>query len=210
MNVKSQADILSAVIIVIITLGLISTAYLWAAPAIQKKLDAAIAERVYKSFDRNNVNSLPRKIEYIAAHGGEESFDAVTEGIWTLNTSIKCPYINNSIQFSFVSTDLPSNISEGSILISGKNEIDEPTLGMDNPSAVYANVDKSGDRYDIAFKTQFIGLKAGDKTYKIVLVKDPSGSPSSVWKTIKISRDYVGPDQTDQNLIITKIKILLV
>lgn len=206
MNVKSQADILSVVIIVIITIGLISTAYFWTVPEIQRIQDATIAERIYQLFNRNNVNSLPRKIEYIAAHGGEESFDATVKGIWTLNMT------DTSIQFSFLSRALPQNISEKQvgmpwILISGKDGTG--TLGKDNPLAVYTKVDRSGDRYNIGFKTKVIQLTADTKTYNITLKPVPEDVFSSVWKTIKISRGDVGPSQTNPNLIITEIKIQL-
>ena len=74
MRKKSQVDIISAILVITIALTLVSIAYFWGIPLIQKREASAIIERASKHFDRNNVNSLTRKIEYIARMGGEDTF----------------------------------------------------------------------------------------------------------------------------------------
>jgi len=72
---KGQSDIISIVLIIIIAIGLVSTAYTWGIPLIQKQQDTALVVRVANFFSNDNVNSLQKKIVSVATNGGEESQD---------------------------------------------------------------------------------------------------------------------------------------
>lgn len=210
MRSKGQADILSAVIIVIIALSLVSTAYMWGIPLIEKRQHTALVERAAKYFDRNNVNSLASKIEYIAKYGGETTFSLDIDGTWFL-----CPYDeisphNNSIQFTFFSK--VSNIAEDYGWIPNTCGSPPGELGIDDPSIVCARADTTGTGYSITYKIWFRELdESPEKGYKIVLVpRNEEGPFISTTKSIRISYGSKREvQQAGKRLIITEIKILL-
>ena len=209
---KSQVDIISAIIIVIIALTLFSTAYFWGMPLIQKRQDTALVERAFKYFDPNNPNSLGNRIEYVANFGGEQSFSIDLNGIWILHPCDENSVENNSISFTFSAK--VSNVAPNLGWIPFSSNIQEiGKLGLDKPSVIFERADSAGDRYNITLKAWFRELENvdGSKAYKICLVKDPSGKSTSTSKTIKISRGEIKTVQKDgKSLTITEIKILLV
>jgi hypothetical protein len=208
---KSQADIVSAVIIVIVALSLVGAAYMWGMPLIQKRQDTALVERAAKHFDRSNVNSLPKKIEYIYQNGGEETFTIDIDGLWSLYPSTDNNVENNSIQFSFVSRVTNIAVDEGWVPLSTSNTDPIVSIGED-PSVVFGRADSSGSMYNITFKTWFRELdKSPTEGYKIILTRDTAGPLRSTGKSVRISRGSVTPvTQSGKTLIITEIKILLV
>jgi hypothetical protein len=204
---KAQADIISAVIIITIAIGLVYTAYSWGLPLIQKKQDAALAERVFNYFNQKNENSLPNKIEYIAKNRGEETFTLDANGIWIINQD------EDSISFTFFSR--ASNIAVGDWIslttgVKCSSTGIEPSTGIvgDKPSVVCARADLLQDGYNITYKVWFRQLNetGGERGYKINLLKHPGGPSSSTGKYVRIFYDRVYQEQT---LIITEIKILL-
>jgi hypothetical protein len=202
---KGQTDIISVVIIFIISLGLVSTAYMWGVPLIQKKQDTAVVDRMDKSFDKNNANSLEKKIEYVANNGGSDTFVADTNGILEIDST------ENSIQFSFTSKASKIGTGVGWVAISSGNINPKGTLGLDDSFIVWGRSDiTSGGMYNTTYKVQFRELWDSSNTngFKISLT---NLSPSSrvLGKYVKISRGNVGPDPNNNNLIITEIKLLL-
>lgn len=209
MGLKAQADIISAVIIIIIAIGLTGTAYTWGIPLIQKRQHEALADRVYNSFDQNKVNSLPSKIEFVArTSGAEETFTLDVDGVWILSPS------ENSIQFTFLSKASKVAVGQWSSLTPGATcPPSNGTLGKDKSSVVCARADITHDIYNITYKIYFRTLfeeTNANKGYKINLVKDPRGSLNTTSKSIRISRGDIRTETTgDKTLIITEVKILL-
>lgn len=209
---KAQADIVSAVIIVIIALSLVSTAYMWGLPLIQKKQDTAIVERVSNAFSPDNVNSITKKIESVANRGGEETFTLDVDGLWILYPYDANTVENNSIQFAFSSRVTNVGVDKGWIPLSSGN-IGIGTLGLDDSSVVFGRADSAGSFYNITYKSWFRELdESSTKGYKINLLVDERGSDKSTGKTVRISRAKDPYSQTvgGKTLIITEIKILLV
>jgi len=208
MGMKGQTDIISVIIIVVISLGLVSTALMWGMPLIEKRQDTVIIERVDKSFDLNSVNSLPRKIEAVAREGGQTIFTIDTRGKWYLDNQTVGEN-NNSIRFSFVSSSYKVDQNIGWVPLSTGNPGPTGTLGIDEPSVVFGRTDKTEEKPDITYKVWFRELwnAAGTKGYKIVLFAE--GSNSSIGNSIKISRrSEPKPDLTNEKLMITEINIL--
>src|SRR3972149_1330879 len=97
---KGQSEIVSVLLIVLISAGLFAFIYFWVMPSIEKYQAEAIAKRVAAFFDQNNANSLPSKIEFIANNGGETTFTIPdVNGLWTLEVYAS----GNALQFSFPS-----------------------------------------------------------------------------------------------------------
>lgn len=211
MRLKAQADIVSVVIIVIMSLGLISSALMWGLPLIQKQQDTAVSERINKYFDMSNINSLPKKIQSVAIGGGEEIFAEDAGGIWILYTNQQGEN-NNSLTFSYQSKVEKFAPNMGWIPISTGNPSPQGTLGIDDATVVFGRADKtSGGLINTTYKIWMRELwdTSQGKGYKIVLVND-NGPNRATGKSLKISRvDEPAPDANNNNLIVTKINILL-
>lgn len=214
---KSQVDIVSAILILMIALSLTGTAYVWGYPLIQKRQASATVDRVYSYFNQENSNSLSTVIEYVANNKGEKTFFLDVGGMWQLNET------ENSLQFTFQSK--VSNFALNTIypisLTASASCIPEPspkngTVGLDKPSVVCVRANRAGDMVTINYKIWFRELHTDPfspttRGFKIELTKDPSGLLISTSKTVKIIFSDTSQQQIDsKTLIITKIKILLI
>lgn len=218
MDLKAQVDIISAVIIIAIAIGLTATAYTWGIPLIQKRQHEALAEKVHNSFDQNKINSLPSKIEFIAkTSGAEETFTLDVNGVWILYPAdCTSPPDCNSIEFTFLSKASKVAVGQWSSLTPGANctpPIDSGILGKDKSSVVCARADRLQDIYNVTYKIYYRELfeeSDVNKGYKINLIKDDRGSFNSTSKSIRILRGDVKTEPIGgKTLIITEIKILL-
>lgn len=209
-GMKSQADIISAVIVIIIAITLVSAAYMWGIPLIRKRQDTALVERAKSYFDRENFNSLVRKIEFIAKHGGEDTFTLDINGIWTLYPHDAVSLENNSIHFTFSAIVSNIGVNQGWIPLSSAFTEAIGKVGIDDPSVVFARADESPQGYNITYKTWFRELKETEtKSHKINLLAQ--GPTRSTGKTIRISRgDVYSTTVAGKTLIITEIKLLLI
>jgi hypothetical protein len=198
---KAQAEVVSIALIVTLTLTFIGIAYTWLYPWIERKQAEIKVERLLSDFDPNNPNSLPRKIEYIAKVGGEDSFRISTEGVWRLSE------IENSIDFYTFSKAVTPKISIGMWKNLTIGECPIPSQGKigEAPYVVCVRADPHLDGYNITFRVTFRELnETPTKSSKIIL----TDSLTSVSMKIKISRDDIYSRLIDNKmLIITKIKI---
>lgn len=206
---KSQADIVSAVIIIVITLSLLSTAYFWGLPLIQKRQDTAIAERVGSHFNQNNANSLPNRIEDVAKVGGETTFNLDVDGLWILDEN------QDTLQFTFLSR--VSNIAANAGWISLTSGASCPpstgTVGQDKLSVICARSDTVANNYNITYRIWYRTLNesGGDKAHRIDLLQHSASAPTSTGKNVRIFEGDIRQELiAGQTLIITEVKILLV
>jgi len=198
--VKSQADIVSAVIIVVLALSLTSSALLWGLPLIQKRQDSVMVTRAHNFFNKELVS----KIKSVANVGGTEKAILDVKGIWTLNVT------KNTISFMFFSkaSDKATGVwvGEGCDSVEGfKGQ--EGIFGEEEPCLVCAFSKEVSGGYEITYEIGCRTLTSDGKKYKIEFVKPTGGLTTSTGKGIAISRQSVS--QVDPNLIITKIEILL-
>lgn len=210
MGVKAQADVITAVIIILLAAALTTSAYLWGMPLVQKRQEVAMVEKVASYFDRENSNSLVKKIEYVAKNGGEETFTSEVNGIWELYPYDFSGFQNNSIEFMFRSK--ATNIAPDMGWIPFKtSSISSPGYaGIDEASVVLAKAESSGDAFLLRYRIWLRSLIADGKTYEIRLYpRNPSNPNASTANTIRISREGVPQFDPNNNLIITKIQILL-
>lgn len=212
---KAQTEIISSIIIVIIALGLMSAAYFWGYPLIQKRQDTAVADRVYSYFDQGNTNSLPNVIENVANNGGEKTFYVETNGIWILNPT------ENYIQFTYLSkvskfatnTGYPISLTQGAQCTPNPTN---GTLGVDKVSVVCVQASTIADQLNITYRVWFRELyenpySSTTKGYKIKLVKDDAGLLGSTEKSVKIIFSDTKQEIVGGKTLITKeIKILLI
>ena len=221
-SLKGQADIISAVIIISIAIGLVATAYTWGIPLIQKRQDAALSDRVFSYFNQNNENSVAKKIQSIANNGGEDTFTSDVNGFWILNPctdagisgcSTNYNFENNSLEFAFFSLVSQYGLDQGWITLSSTDPCPSPpaSVGQD-PYVVCVRSDTYATGYNVTFKVQFRELddSANTRGFKIVLLPQISNLQSSSTKSIRISKgNQYSTVVNGKTLIITEVKILL-
>ena len=226
MGMKGQSDVISVLLIVAISIGLVATAYSWGVPLIQKQQDTSVSTRVFSYYDENNVNSVVKKIENVAKNGGSDTFSSdVKGGIWILNSCVdaadssclQTPYYNfenNSLEFSFFSRVSQYSVGTGWITVSSSDPCPSPasTIGQDS-YVVCVKSDKNLNGYNVTYKVQFRELDDVTNTdgYKIVLLPQILNLNTSTSGSIQISRGNVitTTDSSGKTLIITEVNILL-
>jgi hypothetical protein len=214
MHRKAQGDIISAVILVVIALGLVGTVYTWGMPLIEKQQGKAVVERLYSYFDKGNANSLPRIIEDVANNGGEKTFYSTIEGLWALNEYSALGYSNNSLQFLMRSkiSNIGTNIGWVSLSGDAACPPEIGILGTGKSTVVCARADSVENGYEIVYRLWLRELDegGGNRGYKINLVRHESGPLASSGKSLRISRGNIQTvTQGSKTLIITEVKILL-
>ncbi|MGC8993199.1 MAG: hypothetical protein ACP5H3_00190 [Candidatus Aenigmatarchaeota archaeon] len=207
-KIKAVSEIISVVMIVVISIGLISAAYMYGYPLIQKSQDKPALEKAISFFDIYNPSSLPKRIEFIANNGGEDSLTLDTQGIWEVHPYDENSNLNNSIIFYFFTkvTNIKSN-QFISLTPGGECPPKEGIVGSDTSYVVCIKGEPIFDGINITYAVFFRGLKApSGETYKIALTTQDGVLKRSTGKTLRIIRDSI--DKLD-NQIITKIKIIL-
>jgi hypothetical protein len=226
---KGQSDIISAVIIIVIAIGLVATAYTWGLPLIQKRQDSALANRAFNYFNEDNMNSLVKKIESIARNSGEDTFSIDVNGIWTLYPCRDADIgvrgcmsgydiENNSIHFSLYSRVSNIGINQGWITLSSTEACPagKTIIGSD-PYVVCARADSYAGGYNITYRVQFRELEESPQEgmnltrgFKIVLIP-AINLTRSTGNLVRITRGDVYSQDVGGNktLIITEVKILL-
>jgi len=205
---KGQSDIISAVIIIIIAIGLVSTAYTWGIPLIQKQQDTSLVDRVTSYFSPDNVNSIEKRIVSIATNGGEETFSEDASGFWQLVPN-GASADSNSLSFTFFSR--VSNIATGQwVSLNGPACTAAPGSVGEDPYVVCARADPISNGFNITYKVQFRQLQGSMQGYQIYLLPATSSPLSSTSKTMRIQKgNSYTTVANGQNLIIVEAKILL-
>lgn len=207
---KGQSDIISIILIILIAIGLVGTAYTWGIPLIQKQQDTALVERVANYFSNDNVNSIQKKIISVATAGGEETFSEDVSGFWQLIPNGAIIVDNNSLTFTFFSK--VSNIANGTWVTLNGVPCPAPSGNVGEDSyALCARSDPLSNGYNITYRVQFRPLQGSTQGYEIYLLQSPSGVLTSTAKVLRIQKgsSYTVTSPTEQNLIIAEVKILL-
>ena len=205
-KIKAVSEIISVVMIIGISIGLISAAYMYGLPLIQKSQDKSSLERTISFFDYNNPSSLPKKIEFVANTGSTEVLTLDTQGIWEVHPYNENSPLNNSIIFSFFSkvtnidTQDPISLTPGSTCSSRSG-----TVGKDSFSVVCIKGNPVFDGYNITYMIFLRNLTSpSGEIYSIEIVSPTGTIMRSTGKTLRISRESI--DKVE-NFIATKIKI---
>lgn len=221
---KGQSEVISSVLILVIAIGLVGTAYVWGIPLIQKRQDSAFSDRVNSYFSQGGT-SIVGKISTIAANGGADTFTSDVGGIWTLNPCVdavdsgcvQSPYYNfenNSLEFSFFSLVSEYGVGQGWITLSSTDPCPSPSANVgQNAYVACVRSDQYGNGYNVTFKIQFRELDTSDNSqgFKIVLIPKIPNLNTSTANSIQISRGNVFStiDSSGKTLIVTEVNILL-
>lgn len=208
---KAQSDIISAVIIILIAVGLVGTAYTWGIPLIQKQQDTAVVQRVANYFSTSNANSLPKKIVSVATNGGEDTFTIDVNGLWQLVPSGSVTQDNNSISFTFFSKVSNVAASQGWVTLNGVPC--PPSTGNvgDDPYAICARADPLSNGFNVTYRVQFRPLCSSTQCtqgYEIYLLQPSAGTSTAQSFRMQKGNSYTST-VSGQTLSITEVKILL-
>lgn len=199
-----QTQVVSVLLIIVITLGVIGSVVPWANNMIQKKKDAKSVEDIYNFFQ-----TLDSSIRNIAENGGEESLTLKVPGRFDIYPeSLSSPF-NNSIIFSF--TSKVSNIAVGDwIPLNTANQNLTAPLGIDPPSVISAKAQKNDDIMEVQYKLWYRELidTVSNRKYKIVITTANDNQINTTTGFMRIQRlnSYYIPSQS---LTITEINIIV-
>ncbi len=216
---KGVSEIISVILILVITIALVATAFNWGLPLIQKTQGDVTVKNLANLFDQSNSNSLPSKIQGIFSNGGEETFSAGTTGIWFLypcSVGTGCSNNNpenNSIQFTFFSK-YTTNIGtdRGWISLSGAScPPPNGILGVNTLSVVCARADSLAGGFNITYRIWYRELDdVAGLAGQLINIVPASSLTSSTNPQIRLSRGNVYQQALGgKTLTITEIKILL-
>ncbi|MEM5793226.1 MAG: hypothetical protein QXY45_02605 [Candidatus Aenigmatarchaeota archaeon] len=202
---KGQSQMVSAILIVLITLGIIGGIYPWASSVIQKKKDSKTVDDVYNFFQK-----LDSTIINIARNGGEESVELKTPGIIEVYpNSISNNPLNNSIVFKFQSK--VTNVAGTSEWIPLNTPNSNPTgiLGIDKPGVILANSTIGERDIDVWYRVWYRELRDPEtgKTYKINITTSDQQIKASSYGFIRIQK--IGSTLYGDNLITTEVNIIV-
>ena len=209
-RIKAVSEIISVVMIIGISIGLISAAYMYGLPLLQKSQDKSMLERIISFFDYYNPSSLPRKIEFVANTGSTEVLTLDAQGIWKVYPYNHNSPLNNSIVFSFFSKVTNINTATPISLISGAAcPPSKGIVGKDTFSVVCLTGTPIYDGFNITYVIYIRSLElpinaSYNEIYSIQLLTPTGGELSSTGKTIRISRQGI---EKSTNFIATKVKI---
>ena len=196
--------------IIAISIGLISAAYMYGLPLLQKSQDRSTLERIVSFFDYYNPSSLPKKIEFVANTGSTEVLTLNAQGIWKVYPYNHNSPLNNSIVFSFFSKVTNINTADPISLIPNTGcPPSKGTVGKDTFPVVCLTGSPVYDGFNITYIIYFRSLEIPidanhSETYSIQLVTPTGVELSSTGKTIRISRQSI---EKSTNFIATKVKI---
>ncbi|MDI6806369.1 MAG: hypothetical protein QMD14_00965 [Candidatus Aenigmarchaeota archaeon] len=211
---RAQVNVISITLIVILSIVLVGTGYLWIKPLIEKKQDTLKVEKLLSDFSQENLDSLPRKIEHVAKTQAEVSFTISSDGIWRLYPSSYVGLENNSIEFFTFSKAITGKISVGMWKSFVEGVTCPPSKGRigEIPYVVCVRADTFADGYNVTYKIIFRELEGVTRGSKINLEKWTAISPeTSTSRDIKIKRGDIYSRFLDtKTLIITEVKFSLV
>ena len=219
---KAMSEILSVILVTLIGISLVGTAYMYAIPMITKRQDGSTTDRMYNYFDRGISSSIARKLESVVKNGGQDAFIYDVSGLWTLHEYTEATSANDSLEFeafsrvSTIAVSTPSNgIDWVSLTDGGSCPPGRGIVGLDPAYVVCAKSTELSDGFRLRYRIWFRELDdaSGTRGYKINLVRDPSGDTAGTSGSVRMenSRVYTcSPPQCSKTLIVTEVKILLV
>ena len=200
---KGQSQMVSALMVVLISLGILGAVFPWASSVIQKKKDAKSVEDVYSFFQK-----LDYTIINIARNGGEESLELKVPGKINVYPESLDSTLNNSIIFEFQSKVSNVAESESWIPLNTPNANTSATLGIDKPGVISGKSTLDDSEIIVYYRLWFRELE--DKTtgniYKISLTTSEDNEKESTQGFFRVQR--LSSSQTG-NLIKTQVNIIV-
>ncbi|MEM5815226.1 MAG: hypothetical protein QXD89_01920 [Candidatus Aenigmatarchaeota archaeon] len=205
---KTVSEIISVVLILVLSLGLVSTALMYGYPMIRKTQDRVKLERVLALFVPEAPNSLVKKLEYISNFGGSETISLDVDGIWEVRTYSENSIYANSISFSFFSR--ATNVRSNQLISLTPGESCPPIAGLvggNSPFVVCVSGTPLFDGFNITYFIFARNLTSENFVYSVKLVSKSTITRSTL-KMIRIARESLDTVQEgDKKVIIVTLRV---
>jgi len=233
---KGQADIISVLLIFLISLGLVATILYFVIPYLGRSNDLTKLKSVSDLFnpDPQFSGSIVNVIKKVVSQGSEETITLPPNviGKWELvcdDPSDPYNFSKNYVQLTvpLSATDVPLDCSNpsigcGWIPVNTFNNQTTATLGIDNAAVVYERADKVGSGYNVTFRAWFRQLNISDYDYNknSLAMKDSSLNPPknctaenpirSTSSSIRISKGSdISSTFLGRTLLLTQVKFVI-
>jgi len=194
---KAQSEIISAVVIVIISMSLFGSAYLWGWPILEKKRDEEKVRRVFDDyFDPTNPNSVVGIIEEVKRDKSSKIVSGSEEGAWNVT--------NGSIIFYKVFRVSPFP-SDGKWVFIDGNAAGIGDINVDPWYAIYGRSESYEDGYMVYYNLTTVNLT--DSTGKIFRIEFSPDKNSFYGKSLIFQYNTEVINPSDPNYIIISIKV---
>jgi len=172
-------EVITAILITGILLGLIGSVYLWGNPLIEKNKDISLLEHA-EEFMYN----LDAKIKNVATHGGREQIEIPLSRLY---------FDSNDIDLIVETKNTIYAI--GAPIPLGKNECEKTggDWGVDEQDVLCVRSEEIGGEYETDYNLKYIDLELGINTYKIKLIgKNDSGKEDDVVIIERVGTEKIG------------------
>ena len=146
---KGQTEIISAALIVAMSLALFSAAYLWGWPILQKKQDEEAVKRAYEVFNPENPDSIVNAIENVIKYQTTSRAIGSEKGAWNITS--------DSIIYSRIFKVSPFPANGKWVFISG-NPKNGGTYYIDEWYAIYGRSTPFSNGFEVQYKIVFLQL----------------------------------------------------
>lgn len=155
---KGQTQLVTAILLTGILIALVTIAYFWGIPLIEKQKDSVRVDNMESLF-----LELDDKIQSVAKNGGKENI----EGYEVMGTMrFLGDGINDNITASFETSG--GIIATGTDIYLAGSGAENPPVGSE-PGVVKVYAEKAGKKYDINMKLYYRNLTTAEDIYKIDL-----------------------------------------
>jgi len=154
---KGQQQVLSAILISGILIGVVSSVFLWGIPLIQKNRDIS-----QQQSSENFMRNLAERFKFVANHGGRETLSISVPGNVVFDPITKTLELNIETQGTIYEV--------GTWIPLGRNECttENGRWGIDKPETLCVKSTQIGEIYTTIYRLSFIQLNTETLTsYKI-------------------------------------------
>ncbi|OYT58207.1 MAG: hypothetical protein DRO96_00855 [Candidatus Aenigmatarchaeota archaeon] len=192
---KAQTEVLTTLLIFVVTLSVVTSVYFFGIPLIEKNKDIATLEK-----SEDFIKNLNTKIKKVA-NGGSDQIEFDLPGLFIFNQT------DETIEIVLKTTG--TKYAEGGWISLSRSNQTSGTWGIDEPEIIEVkSVKISEKKYITTFKLSYRELKAEKNSYKISLISSSGTSiVSGGGHTITIT--YGGLSKSE-DLIKTNVKINIV
>jgi len=186
---KVISEVVSVILILIISLGLISTILMYGYPLIMKAQDKIALERVISLFHPDLPGSIVKKMEDISKAGGSVTINLEVDGVWKVISFSENSELNNSLSFTFFSR--VTNIKSDQYISLSSGETCPPKqgiLGVSSPFVVCIMGSSTHMGFTITYTLFARNLTSENQVYSVRLTSNLGGRGESTSRTIRVRR----------------------
>ncbi len=193
--IKAQTEVLTTLLIFVVTLSVVTSVYMFGIPLIEKNKDMATLERA-----EDFIKSLNIKIKGVA-NGGSDQIEFNLPGLFVFNET------NENIQVVLKTTG--TKYAEGGWISLSMGNKTTGRWGIDEPEIIEVrSIKLANKKYISTFRLKYRQLDAQQKSYKISLAS-ASGGSLVTGEGHNIILTYAGTSE-NEGLINTIVKINII